>query len=79
MVYHGDAPSHQVMISFARWSLMHQNDFISIVEGFVESERKAFIEVFSFALTDSGSDKEFKEKFKGYSSKVLDSVIAKLP
>ena len=77
--YHGEATGHQVMIVFAEWAMKHQSDFISIAEGIKKEKQKEFAESFAFALTDSGSDREFKGNFRGYKSKVLRLILDKLP
>jgi hypothetical protein len=75
---HGEAAGHQVMISLAKWSLNHQNDFALLVEGIDKNKQEEFAESFSFALTDSKMDGKFREKFKGANSNVIGSILRKI-
>ncbi len=77
--YHGEAPGHQVMTTLVQWSLEHQSDFITIIDGIRQDKQHEFVEKFAFALTDTALDKEFKERFKHHQSKVLTSILANLP
>lgn len=75
---HGEAAGHQVMVSFAEWSLNHQSDFTTVVEGVEKDKQEEFVERFSNALIDSKLGNRFKEKFKNTNSKIISTVLSKI-
>jgi hypothetical protein len=75
IAYHGEAPSHQVMVTLGHWSLRHQRQFLDLVDGLDEGQKPAFAKLFAFALFDSGRKAAFVNAFTGYLSPELTAIL----
>jgi hypothetical protein len=76
--YHGEAPSHQVMISLGRWSLRHPQQLRRLAGGLDAEQRASFIRRFAFALSDSGQDDAFTRTFRGDRSPAVAAILRQL-
>jgi hypothetical protein len=76
--YHGEAPSHQVMISLGKWSLRHAQQFRILVGGLDAKQQTPFVLCFAFALSDSGRDDAFVQIFRGDRSPVVAAILRQL-
>jgi hypothetical protein len=76
--YHGEAPSHQVMISLGQWSLRHPQQFRALVVGLGPKQQARFAHHLAFALSDSGHDDAFTRTFRGDRSPVVAAILRQL-
>jgi hypothetical protein len=72
--YHGEAPSHEVLITFGRWARSNQAEFLELLGGFELPERRTILWRLDFALSDSGQSDSFWRAFSGRQSPVLDDL-----
>lgn len=77
--YHGEAPSHQVMMTLSEWSLKHPQQFILLIEGISPDEQIKFAERFGYALADTDRDQAFEQVFSSYKSKAIKSLLNSIP
>lgn len=72
LAYHGDAPGTQVMLSLEKWSLAHQSQFLTLLEGLAPGPRRRVLErLVAEGTYSSGPDDPFRRAFAGYRSLVL--------
>ena len=58
--YHGEAPSHQMMITFVEWGNRHVQDMNSLLKQWPEATRCETFDRLQWAATDSGQVIRFK-------------------
>ena len=54
--YHGDAPSHQMLITFIEWGNRHVQDMNSLLRRWPKATRCETFDRLKWAATDSGQD-----------------------
>ena len=63
LAYHGDAPSHQVMMSLLGWAYDHPDSFIDMLSRIGDEDEHAFIRRFAWAITDTVQSDHFNQAF----------------
>lgn len=71
--YHGEAPSHQVMVSFAGWAVENVASAENLI-GQLQSD-PGFVRRLSFALTDSCLNEAFRKTFAQSDLQAVKAVI----
>lgn len=74
IAYHGEAPSHQVMISFAEWAMDHQAEAERLLSGEINNSQ-LIAERLAFAATDSGNACKFRTTFADSSVPMVVAVL----
>jgi hypothetical protein len=72
--YHGEAPGHQVMLTFAHWGMEHPQDFVLFLGRLSSSP----LERLGWAIYDGGMSTEFLAVFGRSAGKNVSIVASKV-
>lgn len=75
-MYHGEAPSHQVMISFVHWATTNADSAEKLLAELPSAPMMA--ERLAFAVTDSGQTNEFCDAFSSNGSQRVKEILAEI-
>jgi len=75
--YRGEAPGHQVMISFVAWSLNHQEATEAILSSDITEPTK-LVERLAFAASDSGDGCKFRAAFAQSAVPLIVSTLGEI-
>ena len=68
---HGEAPRHQVFISFVSWSIRKPESFRKLLQNLPQKQHVEFVGRFAFAVTDSGQSKDFTATYEKDSDEII--------
>ncbi|MFZ5671384.1 MAG: hypothetical protein ACOZAM_00325 [Pseudomonadota bacterium] len=75
-MYHGEAPSHQVMISFIQWASTNK----AVAESLLAKipAQPMLMERLAFVVTDSGQSEEFCRIYAASHSQGVKEILARI-
>lgn len=77
--YHGEAPSHQVIISFTIWGISNPSEFSRLLSKANDPAKfPSIAERVAFAIYDAGMEKDFLDKFQKIETQELKTIRCKL-